>query len=173
MNKKIFLKPLIIVIVFAALILCAFYFTKKYDISMQERIAKESQDSYVKTYRVRYQKDTGGANSPQEAYEAFKSAMLEHNLDKALSYVFIDERPKAEYYIRGYLKQGKTYEDIVSILPKDIKKIDEYVWDNVEFRANKKTELWEGGRLKEDGKIHADNITFVLTFNNKWQIESF
>ena len=172
MNKKIFLKPLAIVIVFAALILCAFYFTKKYDISMQERIAKESQDSYVKTYRVRYQKDTGGANSPQEAYEAFKSAMLEHNLDKALSYVFIDERPKAEYYMKRALGEGKTYEDIVDVLPKDIEKIDEHIWDNVWLRANQKTEIWDGW-IMEDGEKFSDSVSFVLTFNNKWQIESF
>ena len=171
MNKKIFLKPLAIVIVFAALILCAFYFTKKYDISMQERIAKESQDSYVKTYRVRYQKDTGGANSPQEAYEAFKSAMLEHNLDKALSYVFIDERPKAEYYIRGYLKQGKTYEDIADSLPKDIKQSEEYKCTDT-FCATIKMVEYVGYIMDKKERV-GDHITFVLTFNNKWQIESF
>ncbi|MFH1187608.1 MAG: hypothetical protein V1688_01965 [bacterium] len=171
MNKKIFLKPLILVVIFGAALLCAFYFTKKYDDKTREEGFKHGEESYIETYRVKYQKDTGGSDSPEECYEAFKSAMLEHNLEKALSYVFIDERDKARYYVEGYLKDKKTYEEIVESLPNDIKKSEEYKCD-VPLCNILITEVWEGVII-ENGRRLGDSVTFVKTFNNKWQIESF
>ena len=172
MNKKLFLKPLILAILFGAAILCALYFTKKYDDKTREEGYKYGEQSYIETYRVKYQKDTGGSNSPEECYEAFKSAMLEHNLEKALSFVFIDERLKYEYQLGQYLKEGKSYEDIVDVIPKNIEKTSERLCD-VPFCATLSHTEYIGDVVDEDGKPMGDYVTFVKTFNNKWQIESF
>lgn len=171
MNKKIFLKPLILVVVFAALVLSAFYFLNKYDERSREEAQKHEWDSYVATYRVKYEKDKGGADTPEEAYEAFKSVMLEHNLEKALSYVFIDERDKARFYIEGYLDEGKSYEDIVGFLPKNLEKSWDHECDAM-MCANLATAYYEG-EYNERGEVYGDQITFVKTFNEKWQIEQF
>lgn len=171
MNKKIIIKPLVLMILFAAALLCAFYFTKKYDNRLQADGFKHEEESYIATYRVRYKKDFGGSDSPEECYEAFKSAMLEHNLDKALSFVFVDERPKYEYQLGQYLKEGKSYEDIANALPKKINKIRDSVCD-IPLCSVYLTSYYEGARVFK-GEIVNDDIAFVKTFNNKWQIESF
>lgn len=173
MSKKIFLKPLILAILFGLALLCAFYFTKKYDDKTQEEGFKYGEDSYIATYRVKYQKDTGGADSPEECYEAFKSAMLEHNLDKALSFVFADERAKYEYQLGQYLKEGKSYRDIVDVIPKDIEKTSERVCGGDTICSIISRAEYIGDVIGNGGEAIGDYVTFVKTFNNKWQIESF
>jgi len=170
MNKP-YAKPLILVIGFGVLILCALYFTGRYDENMQARMLKYAEDSYQMTYRARFKLDKGGADSPEEAYEGFKQAMLEEDLDKALSFVFVLDRPENEYYIREYLKEGETYASIVGMLPGNLQKSSEYDC-KIYTCAYKKMTYYEGGKLR-DGVNKADRITFVQTFNDRWQIESF
>jgi len=170
MNKP-YVKPLILVIGFGVLILCALYFTGRYDENIQAQMLKYAEDSYQMTYRARFKLDKGGADSPEEAYEGFKQAMLEENLDKALSFVFVLDRPENEYYIREYLKDGETYASIVGMLPSDLEKSEEYGC-SIYTCAYKKSAYYEGSKIK-NGVNYADRIAFIQTFNDKWQIESF
>ncbi len=169
--SKPYIKPLVLVVVFGVSILCALYFTGKYDENTQKKMLQYAEDSYQMTYRARFKLDKGGADSPEEAYEAFKQAMLEEDLDKALSFVFVIERAENEYYIREYLKEGETYASIVAMLPDNIDKDGEYDCSDY-FCACKKTAYYEGA-YEENGRIMSDRITFVQTFNDKWQIKSF
>jgi len=170
MNKP-YVKPLILVVVFGVSILCALYFTGRYDENMQEKMLQYAEDSYQMTFRARFKLDKGGADSPEEAYEAFKSAMLEEDLDKALSFVFVLDRDKAEYYIRKYLQEGESYTSIVAMLPNNLRRDSEYSCSDY-LCAYKKNVYYEGSKLK-DGVSHADRLSFIQTFNDKWQIESF
>ncbi|TRZ77585.1 hypothetical protein D4R87_02425 [bacterium] len=170
MNKP-YVKPLVLVIGFGVLILCALYFTGKYDEGMQAKMLQYKEDSYQMTFRARFKLDKGGADSPEEAYEGFKSAMLEEDLDKALSFVFVLKRDEYEYKIREYFKEGETYYSIVNALPINLQRDDEYDCSDY-LCAIKKTVYYEGGRL-ENGVSYADRLSFAQTFNDKWQIESF
>jgi len=169
--SKPYIKPLVLVVVFGVSILCALYFTGKYDENTQKKMLQYAEDSCQMTYRARFKLDKGGADSPEEAYEAFKQAMLEEDLDKALSFVFVLDRPEYEYRFGKYLKEGETYKSLVNAIPATIEKISEYNCSDY-FCADKARAIYEGERLFKE-EIVSDQITFLKNFNDKWQIESF
>lgn len=129
----------------------------------------------IQSYRDDAANSLGG-DTPEEAYEMFKQALRDNDLEKALLLNFKDDREEVKEVLQPYYDQGK--------LPNLIED-----WDLDDITCNMNNVRSCAGDLGDlichgllicaasdvefEGELYEHDIEFVKNVLDKWQLESY
>lgn len=187
MLKKIF-RPIVIALIAAIGLFFILSVLGKYKLKKAEEEVRRAEKEQIERMHQPFKDDKGGADTPQEALDAYKNALLEGEIEKALEYVFLEDRN--DFRAELFKKNAKELRKYAEELPQS----EELRYDEEESYYCRKPECaikqkvtyhysyWVGKGEKiileneiieiPEGK-HGSWIRAVETLNGKWQLDEF
>jgi hypothetical protein len=147
------------------------------DIVERQKLGQERKDAMTKEW----QDDTMGGSTPEEVYQLFGDALKKKDIELAIQYVHIPERPHARRFFTQELTADKWDEYIsTNFLPVEKMKVDDktaeegYLYFRYMEYIPRRTVLIDGYEREVGGADVASYFRFQKSpLTDKWKISAF